>query len=108
MSKAVDLLESWVDTFESDIGQEGSADELQELAEVKEALEVLKNNDGVFMIQMFYGLDEGWQNVREDGMLFSSKQEALEEWFEDELMDGIDITTLSLPNDIRIVEIKEK
>ena len=63
-------------------------------------------NDGEFMIQKFYGADEGWQNVRDDGMLFSSRQEALEWWFEEEFLDGIDITTLSLPNDIRIVEIK--
>jgi hypothetical protein len=66
------------------------------------------NDDGVFMIQKYYGdgLLEGWQNVRDDGRLFDSKQEALEEWFEEELADGLDIGTHLLPDDIRIVEIK--
>jgi hypothetical protein len=65
-------------------------------------------DDGVFMIQKYYGdrLDEGWQNVREDGRLFDSKQEALECWFEEELLDGEDIGTHLLPDDIRIVEIQ--
>jgi hypothetical protein len=61
---------------------------------------------GDFMIQKFYGAEYGWDNAREDGMLFNSRQEALETFFEDELIDGEDITTLSLPDDVRIVEIR--
>lgn len=109
MSKAIDLLESWIDTFESDIEQEGDESKLQELEEVKEALKILTGTDeGAFMIQKFYGSKFGWQNVRDDGMLFDSRQEALEEWFEEELLEGKDIGTHLLPDDIRIVEIKEK
>jgi len=69
------------------------------------------NEEGVFMIQKFYGADDGWQNVRDDGMLFDSKQEALEVWFEDAIIEeeiepDADLTDIPLPKDIRIVEIK--
>jgi hypothetical protein len=68
-------------------------------------------NDGVFMIQKFYGADDGWQNVRDDGMLFDSRQEALEVWFEDAIIEeeiepDADLTQIPLPKDIRIVEMK--
>jgi hypothetical protein len=70
-------------------------------------------NDGVFMIQKYYGdsLDEGWQNALESGMLFDSKQEALEVWFEDAIIEeeiepDADLTQIPLPENIRIVEIK--
>jgi len=108
--KAIDLLEMWVYTFESDIEQEGDEKELQELKEVKEALVHLYGEHGVFMIQKFYGADDGWQNVRDDGRLFDSKQEALETWFEDDIIEknlsNADLTDIPLPKDIRIVEIK--
>jgi hypothetical protein len=68
------------------------------------------NDDGVFMIQKFYGADDGWQNVRDDGRLFDSKREALETWFEDDIIEknlsNADLTKIPLPKDIRIVEIK--
>lgn len=56
-------------------------------------------------MQKAWGASSCWvDDAVNDGLV--PKQEAREEWFEEELMDGIDITTLSLPNDIRIVKMK--
>jgi hypothetical protein len=65
----------------------------------------------VFIIQKFYGSKYGWDNLREDGMLFDTKQEALECFFEDDMIEetipqNANLESLPLPEDVRIVEMR--
>ena len=58
-----------------------------------------------YMIERHYGTDptQGWEYCIDH--MFATKQAALEFYWDEELEDGVDITTLEFPEDIRIVKI---
>ena len=63
-------------------------------------------DDGWYMVQKFYGADQGWdQYYYNSGELFDTMQEALEQYWEAELEEGAEIKDLVLPEDVRIVRI---
>ena len=63
-------------------------------------------DDGWYRIERYYGPKQGWDNYYIDSdEMFDTREEALERYWEEELEDGVDITTLEFPKDIRIVRL---
>jgi len=71
MSKAIDILENWLENEEQ---YADSPEELQEVKEVKKALEVLNDDKSWFEVQEWWGAEEGWYPMDSSKTLEDAKE----------------------------------